>query len=281
MTIVQKWRLMMSSFADIKAAIIEKGVALPDNKGYNRYANAVRQIYSDEYTDEYEYPSQYADPLNRTVPVSYALELVVWCKAIKEQIRLAIIDGGVDCDEEVPLAEYGDKIREIETEKALTIATTELPGATYGVQYNAQIEATGGTPPYTFSTYGIKPAGLTFGSDGSVTGTPTGTGYYTAIGITVTDSAGNSVSEDIKLRISPQYVTVKLTSESVYIYDGEPHTVTFECVENPEVPIIVKLGADYLSEATEVGTYYVTILSGDSHYLIKQDRDYYLEIREA
>lgn len=112
-------------------------------------------------------------------------------------------------------------------------------------------------------------------------GIPTSTGYYTAIEITAVDSEGSKVVKDIKLLVSAQYVTVRLTSEIVFIYDGEPHTVTFECVEHPEVAVTVKLGKDYLSEATEVGTYYVSLSISDSHYLLNKDRDYYLEIREA
>lgn len=58
MTILEKWRFMMLSFADIKAAVIEKGGNISADKGYNRYANAIRQLYSDTYTDEYAYPER-------------------------------------------------------------------------------------------------------------------------------------------------------------------------------------------------------------------------------
>ena len=46
MTICEKFKLMMASFADIKAAIIEKGVTVTG--GYSEYAKNIRKIYSDE-----------------------------------------------------------------------------------------------------------------------------------------------------------------------------------------------------------------------------------------
>lgn len=43
MTICEKFKLMMASFADIKAAIIEKGVTVTG--GYSEYAKNIRKIY--------------------------------------------------------------------------------------------------------------------------------------------------------------------------------------------------------------------------------------------
>lgn len=44
MTICEKFKLMMASFADIKAAIIEKGVTVTG--GYSEYAKNIRKIYA-------------------------------------------------------------------------------------------------------------------------------------------------------------------------------------------------------------------------------------------
>lgn len=41
MTICEKFKLMMASFADIKAAIIEKGVTVTG--GYSEYAKNIRK----------------------------------------------------------------------------------------------------------------------------------------------------------------------------------------------------------------------------------------------
>ena len=57
----------------------------------------------------------------------------------------------------------------------LVITTTSpLPDAKVGVAYSEQMAATGGTPPYTWTTTsGAFPPGLTMTQDGLITGTPT------------------------------------------------------------------------------------------------------------
>lgn len=56
---------------------------------------------------------------------------------------------------------------------ALAISTTSVPTASTATGYNASLVATGGIPPYKWSlTGGQLPAGLTFGSNGVITGTP-------------------------------------------------------------------------------------------------------------
>lgn len=55
----------------------------------------------------------------------------------------------------------------------LVVATTSLPGAQVGVSYSVQLQASGGTPPYTWSmASGSLPAGLTLSSSGVISGTP-------------------------------------------------------------------------------------------------------------
>jgi hypothetical protein len=62
---------------------------------------------------------------------------------------------------------------QIQTPPALSIPTTSIPNGTTAVGYNTQVVATGGIPPYTWSlTGGQLPAGLTFGSNGTINGTP-------------------------------------------------------------------------------------------------------------
>ncbi|MFI9812145.1 S8 family peptidase [Saccharothrix variisporea] len=63
---------------------------------------------------------------------------------------------------------------------------------TVGTAVNLTVTATGGTPPYTFSFTGLPP-GLTGGSNGTVTGTPTTSGTYN-VTVTVTDSASRTGS---------------------------------------------------------------------------------------
>lgn len=57
-------------------------------------------------------------------------------------------------------------------------STVPLPTAAMGVPYSTTLSAVGGTPPYTWAlAEGTLPAGLTFSSSGTITGTPTAQGY--------------------------------------------------------------------------------------------------------
>ncbi len=73
---------------------------------------------------------------------------------------------------------------------ALTIDNPPLPSATVGTPYDGALGASGGTPPYTWNVIGgALPPGLTFGSTGEITGTPTTVGTY-LLSVQVTDAAG-------------------------------------------------------------------------------------------
>src|SRR5262249_45147424 len=61
----------------------------------------------------------------------------------------------------------------------LTVTPSTLPGGTRGTNYSQSLDATGGTPPYTFSVVeGALPDGLTL-SGNSITGDPTNGGSFT------------------------------------------------------------------------------------------------------
>lgn len=90
----------------------------------------------------------------------------------------------------------------VQLENLLTgpfVVTSTLPPATEGANYSAQLSATGGQPPYTWSlspgSAGL-PSGLTLTSDGQISGTPqpgtSGGGGSTIYDFSVrlTDSAG-------------------------------------------------------------------------------------------
>lgn len=67
-----------------------------------------------------------------------------------------------------------------------------------GVPYSGAIKATGGVPPYTFTiTSGALPPGLSLNPDGTITGTPTIAGVYTAT-IDVADNAGATARITVK-----------------------------------------------------------------------------------
>jgi len=85
---------------------------------------------------------------------------------------------------------------------SLQITTTSLPSGQVQTSYSASLQATGGTPPYTWSVIsGQLPNGLTLSSsNGTISGTPTlaGTSTFT---IQVNDNAGGSASAGLTINI--------------------------------------------------------------------------------
>jgi hypothetical protein len=78
-------------------------------------------------------------------------------------------------------------------DKAPRPKTSEtLPSGTITQQYNYPLEATDGTPPYTWAlSHGALPTSLTLAAGGSISGTPTATGVFLFI-LNLTDSKGKS-----------------------------------------------------------------------------------------
>jgi glucose/arabinose dehydrogenase/chitodextrinase len=85
-----------------------------------------------------------------------------------------------------------------------TIITNSLPNGQVNVAYDQTLQASGGTPPYTWSiATGTLPAGLTLAaSTGRITGTPTtaGTSQFTA---QVQDSATKTGTKQLSITIDP------------------------------------------------------------------------------
>ena len=83
----------------------------------------------------------------------------------------------------------------------LTIATRALPGGKLGVAYSQTLTATGGTPPYTFSTSPSSlPPGITL-TGAVLSGTPTTAGSYTFT-LHVTDSVSATASAQFTIVIA-------------------------------------------------------------------------------
>jgi hypothetical protein len=88
----------------------------------------------------------------------------------------------------------------------LSITTTTLPNATVGTAYNAPLDASGGTPPYTWTvaTGSTLPAGLTLGGSGTtwtLSGTPTAAATSN-FSLTVTDSSSPAQSKTVALSVT-------------------------------------------------------------------------------
>lgn len=188
MTICEKFKLMMASFADIKAAIAEKGGTVTG--GYADYAKNIRNLYSnDTYAPQYQYPTE------KSPIMQYLINLynrITFCYAVKQEIRQAIIDGGVDVPDDTPFSEYGDKIRQIQ----LFEITTNLIKFRQNEKFSIQMEAVGGKPPYKWEHSGYAPKGMNFSEDGLLSGiVKTGGGSaYPSNDWTVTDSTGKNKS---------------------------------------------------------------------------------------
>jgi hypothetical protein len=83
----------------------------------------------------------------------------------------------------------------------LSVSTARLPHCHIGAPYSATLAATGGTPPYSWSTPdpGDMPAGIALSSTGTLSGTDStqrGKFHFT---VTVTDSAGTTANAMLSL----------------------------------------------------------------------------------
>ena len=109
----------------------------------------------------------------------------------------------------------------------LNITTTSLPNGTATVSYSFVLNATGGTPPYTWSlAAGPLPAGLSLSSGGQIAGTPTTTGSY-PVRIGVTDSAQRSDIASFTLVIQAAALTITTPSPAPNGVVGTPYSLTF------------------------------------------------------
>src|SRR5262249_32435009 len=86
----------------------------------------------------------------------------------------------------------------------LAITTTALPAGFKDLAYSQQLQATGGTTPFTWLvTSGTLPAGLTLTTAGLLAGTPAAVETQN-VAITVTDSRGVVSTKNITVTVNPQ-----------------------------------------------------------------------------
>ena len=85
------------------------------------------------------------------------------------------------------------------TPTAPTITTSALPGGKVGTAYNQTLAATGDTPITWTVESGTMPTGLSLGTDGTISGTPSAAGTYT-FAVKATNGAGsNTKSFTVKI----------------------------------------------------------------------------------
>ncbi len=88
---------------------------------------------------------------------------------------------------------------------ALAVTTPSLPNAQVGAAYSSALQASGGTPPYTWSLsvgQGTFPPGLGLDSYGNVAGTPSNSGAFTFT-VQVQDSAGQVAQKQLSITAEP------------------------------------------------------------------------------
>lgn len=84
----------------------------------------------------------------------------------------------------------------------LQIATSSVPDATVGETYNAQLNATGGTTPYTWSiNAGALPAGIGLSSSGSISGSASVGGSF-SFTIGLKDANAQTASQSYTLAVT-------------------------------------------------------------------------------
>jgi large repetitive protein len=86
---------------------------------------------------------------------------------------------------------------------SLSVTTTTLPNGVVDVGYSTKLAASGGTPPYSWAVTsgGLLPPGLSLGSGGTISGTPTTAGSYGPYVFTVTD-ANSTTAQSGQLSIT-------------------------------------------------------------------------------
>jgi hypothetical protein len=105
----------------------------------------------------------------------------------------------------------------------LTVVASTLPNATSQTGYSQTLQASGGTPSYTWSvTAGSLPAGLTLSTGGIISGTATTSGS-SAFTATVSDSGSpaQSVSTAVAITVAPRPLSIATST----LPNGTSHAV--------------------------------------------------------
>jgi hypothetical protein len=165
-------------------------------------------------------------------------------------------------------------------ETAPTITTTSLPDGRTGVIYIYSLEATGGTPPYSWTSGSVCSPdcpGLTMQEFGALSGAPRNPGTYT-IKAQMQDRMGIRAEKELTLTILPGPLVTPAISmdpfkvgvkswDSITAYGGTPpYTFALAAGTLPPGLTLQNLsGSGYISGVpTVAGTYTLTVQVSDS-----------------
>ena len=96
----------------------------------------------------------------------------------------------------------------------LTILNTALASGNVGSSYSQTLQATGGLPPYSWSSSGTMPAGLYLNPVGTLSGSPTTAGNYTFT-LNVVDANRASASKIFGVTVAAAVVHISISTTSL------------------------------------------------------------------
>jgi Putative Ig domain len=117
----------------------------------------------------------------------------------------------------------------------LAVSTPSLPNGTIGATYQQGLAATGGTPPYSWSTVsseGALPSGLTLNGAGMISGIPM-TVQTSSFMVEVSDSAGSTADGSFSitinnagLSVNPAQLNFSAAGSQTFAVSGGTGTIT-------------------------------------------------------
>ena len=157
---------------------------------------------------------------------------------------------------------------------SLSIVTSAVINATQAAQYNQQLIATGGTPPYTWSLgSGSLPAGLNLAPSGLISGTPTSAGTFTFTAH-VRDSLGAAADQGLSLAVASTLaisscpaatgiVNLPYSSTATATGGQTPYTWSFASGAFPPGLTLNALSGAVAGTPSSSGTFSVTLVVTD------------------
>jgi len=121
--------------------------------------------------------------------------------------NLVALPGGVTVVVANPNGQRSGFVSFLISPPTLAVSTTTLPAGVVGTVYSFALAATGGTPPYTWTSTAALPPGLTLSTNGTLAGTPVSTGAFT-IPVRVTDQTQTAATASLLLTVNPPPLSI-------------------------------------------------------------------------